>query len=157
MYASSSSHKISRYWKPWLLKPWSSFASLPAKMATLATRVSASFRLFLTRKCLVVLNHSIHRSSLRSVIPGTKCQVYHTCSGGEPTNINQCGDGLWYDPKSDYCEAQIQGVPIDCPPDPACPSQSTPTTGSPEFASLTEFQGETTGKIVLNSLTFLFW
>ena len=91
-----------------------------------------------------------HCSRIRAVIPGTKCQVYHACSGGEPTNVNQCGDWQWYDPKSDHCEAQIQGVPIDCPPDPACPtpSQSNPTTGSPEF------QGETTGKILLNSLTF---
>ncbi len=125
-------------------------------------------RYFLTSNdtlCEMLIAHigtfcAIHCSCLWAVIPGTKCQVYHSCSGGEPTNINQCGDGLWYDPKVDHCEAQIQGVPIDCPPDPACPTPSprSPTSRSPEFASLTEIQGEkTTGKIVWNSLTFLFW
>lgn len=31
------------------------------------------------------------------VIPGTKCQWYHSCAGGLPQNIIQCGDGKkWY-------------------------------------------------------------
>merc|ERR1711971_625142 len=61
------------------------------------------------------------------VIPGTKCQWYHYCSAGERKGIIECGDGLWYDPANDYCDAQPQGGSIACPTDPQCPSTPMPT------------------------------
>ena len=30
------------------------------------------------------------------VIPGTKCQWYHSCDGGLPQNIIQCDGKKWY-------------------------------------------------------------
>jgi hypothetical protein len=53
--------------------------------------------------------------------------------------INQCGDGLYYNPQGDFCDANTQlgtgTIPLGCPPDPECPTltQSNTTTGSTEF------------------------
>jgi hypothetical protein len=78
--------------------------------------------------------HTLFLPAGNEVIPGTNCQVYLHCSGGDPTSINQCVDGFWYDSKSDSCEALSQGISVDCLSDPDCPTstQSNSTTGSSE-------------------------
>jgi len=74
------------------------------------------------------------------VLPGTKCQWYHYCSAGAPSNRAECGDGLWFNPERGYCDIQPANGFINCPADPECPSTRSPAeslvvlppTSSPE-------------------------
>jgi len=58
------------------------------------------------------------------VIPGTKCQWVHYCVSGEPTNILQCGVGLVYNHRKDYCDTAAS---VDCPLNPSCSPALLPT------------------------------
>lgn len=69
------------------------------------------------------------------IVPGMGCSLYQNCHEGVVKNRVQCGDGLLYNVKTDYCDHKWN---VDCDNEPTCPPTLSPSE-SPTDSPTGEF------------------